>query len=161
MTNNHKHVILINGCGFRSKNFLRDTVLRTTLPPLFSNPGYAPECIVDQPFSDDDEAVWDNSNEQTHDTPTRPPKALQDEVYAALIKYRDRICTIQGSGDTRPILLLFGKEISSGIPDRIITHINKKCTSWCGKSDFDRLSIDDASDIFEIVKQICDKHNVL
>ena len=87
----------------------------------------------------------------------QPSKALQAEVHATLLQYRDAVCTVQGSGD---IPLLFGKEIS-GIPDSIITHISKNCTSMCNKSDFERLSIDHALDIFEIVKEICDKHTML
>lgn len=113
-------------------------------------------CAIDQPFSDD-EVVLDN-NEQTSYTPPQQSKVVQDEVHAALVQYRDTICTVQGSGD---ISLLFGKEISSGIPDSMIRHISKNCTTLCTKSDFESLSIDHASDVFEIVKQICDKHSVL
>ena len=64
--------------------------------------------VVEHSFSDNEEALDDN-NEQTN-FPAQPSKAVWDKVCAALLQYRDSVCTVQGSG-----ALLFGKKISSGI----------------------------------------------
>lgn len=107
--------------------------------------------------SEQDEFVLQTNHEQFDSVakPIHPSKQLQNEVYAALVQYRDSLCRVQGLDD---VPLLFGKEIATGIPDSILLTISSKCNNFSSPSDFNYLSQDHATNVFEIGRQICEKY---